>query len=118
MFEEGKEVEFWKRVGVFVNKKSKVKDSKAETRKEIMEVLQKSSLFNQVTDAVAASVVEDLAQIPNLDLNETAEVLDAAKKAITVFQEAAGQTPVVLVMWKMMKLFLTMESPMTRKVRW
>ena len=78
--------EFWKRVWSFINKKSKVKDSKDETRKQIFDVLKKSTLFKDVTDEVAASVVENLAEIPNLDLNETATVLAAAKKSITTFQ--------------------------------
>ncbi len=79
MYEEGRKILFWKKVWVYLNKRNKVKDSKDEKRQQIFEVVKKSSLFAGVTDQVAASVVENLAEIPNLDLNETADVLEAAK---------------------------------------
>ena len=93
MYEEGRKALFWKKVWIYVNKHAKVNDSKDEKRQEIFNVVKKSSLFSGLSDQVAASVVENLAQIPNLDLSETAHVLEAAKKSIDTFKAASGGTP-------------------------
>ncbi len=58
MYEEGRKVLYWKKSLIYVNKHSKVNDSKDEKRQEIVKVLKKSKLFSGLSDQVAASVVK------------------------------------------------------------
>src|SRR5690606_30927189 len=93
MYEEGRKVIFWNKVWVYLNKRSKVNNSKDDKRQHSFDVRRQSSIVAGLTDHAAATVVENLAEIPNLDRQEAEAVLKAAKKSIGTIREAQGITP-------------------------
>ena len=82
VFSEGQKQQFFRRVHAYIAKKEKADDSKVEKREAILKVLQETQVFQGVSDKVAGHVVESLAEIGDLDLKETAEVVEAARKSV------------------------------------